>query len=123
MVCVIIFVCDVSQATTPEAWAAHQREVMAACLAASRLRNARAARELIEFDDRVGYSAIVIERPLPAAAHEEQASSHALPVRQERPRGLCFACGFARVDPASMSAAGPPKTAGLRAASGAAQRR
>jgi hypothetical protein len=65
MACTIIFACDVTWATTPEAWAAHEREVVAACVAASRLRGAKPAGKLIEFDDRVGYSAVVIQGRYP----------------------------------------------------------
>lgn len=47
-------------ASTPEAWSAFGEEVLKACVAASSLRDARPAGERVDFDDRVGYSALVI---------------------------------------------------------------
>ncbi len=46
--------------TTPDAWAAHEKDVASACVAASNLRNAKPGGKLIEFDDRVGFTAVII---------------------------------------------------------------
>ena len=46
--------------TTPDAWAAHEKEVVSACAAASNLRHAKPGGKLIDFDDRVGFTAVVI---------------------------------------------------------------
>jgi hypothetical protein len=51
----------VAYGATPEAWAAHEKEVVSACVAASNLRKARPGGEVMEFDDRVGFSAVFIE--------------------------------------------------------------
>jgi hypothetical protein len=47
-------------ASTPEAWDAYTQEVTAACEAASGLKGARPAGDLIEFDDRVGITVLLI---------------------------------------------------------------
>lgn len=47
-------------ASSPEAWAAHRTEVVAKCSHASGLRNARLMGRLIEYDDRVGFTAALI---------------------------------------------------------------
>jgi hypothetical protein len=52
-------------ASTPEAWNAYQQEVVKTCVAASSLRHARAAGERIDFDDEVGFSALLIAGEYP----------------------------------------------------------
>jgi hypothetical protein len=47
-------------ASTPEAWSAYDQEVLKACVAASSLRDARPAGTRVDFDDRIGYSALLI---------------------------------------------------------------
>jgi hypothetical protein len=47
-------------ASTSEAWSTHAGEVVSACEAASGLNQPHAAGELIEFDDSVGYTAVLI---------------------------------------------------------------
>jgi hypothetical protein len=49
-----------SAASTPEAWSAHAQEVVSACAAASGLNKPHAAGDLIEFQDSVGYTAVLI---------------------------------------------------------------
>ena len=47
--------------STPQAWSDYAREVVNACVAASRLRGAQPAGERVDyFDDRVGYSALLL---------------------------------------------------------------
>jgi len=50
-----------AHSSAPEAWAAHYDEVAASCVKASGLRDARAAGDFVDFDDRVGYTALVVE--------------------------------------------------------------
>jgi hypothetical protein len=62
---VISFVCllgawTCGAASTPQAWSAYDQEVLKACIAASSLRDARAAGERVDFDDRIGYSVLLI---------------------------------------------------------------
>ena len=49
-----------ARGATSEAWAVHEKEVVSACAAASNLREAKAAGKLVEFDDRAGFTAVVI---------------------------------------------------------------
>ena len=56
---------SVAPASTPEAWNAYQQEVVKICVAASSLRHARAAGERIDFDDEVGFSALLIAGEYP----------------------------------------------------------
>jgi len=56
---------SVAHGTTPEAWAAHEREVVSACAAASNLREAKPGGRLVDFDDRVGFTAVVIDGRYP----------------------------------------------------------
>ncbi len=52
-------------AASPVAWADHRREVVNACLQVTELRNARPAGELIEFDDTVGQTALLVTGTYP----------------------------------------------------------
>lgn len=50
---------------TPEAWAAHEKEVVTACVLASKLVNAKPGGKIIDFADGVGFSALVIDGRYP----------------------------------------------------------
>lgn len=56
---------NIAHASTSAAWAAHEKEVVSACAAASNLRDAKPGGSLVDFDDRVGYTAVVIEGHYP----------------------------------------------------------
>jgi hypothetical protein len=47
-------------ASTPQAWSEFDAEVLRACVAASALKNPRAAGERVDFDDALGYSALLL---------------------------------------------------------------
>ena len=64
---------------TPQAWADHEKEVLSACVAASNLREAKAAGKPVAFDDRVGFTAVVIDGRYP--------QPH---MKDKRGRGLCL---------------------------------
>jgi len=49
-----------ASASTPQAWSAFQREVADACLGASSLAHPRAAGAPVDFDDRVGFTVLLI---------------------------------------------------------------
>jgi len=49
-----------ARASSADAWAAHQQEVTAACLAASGLEDAQLVGSVIAYDDAVGTSAALI---------------------------------------------------------------
>jgi len=54
-------VVGVANGTTPDGWAAYEKEVVSACVAASNLRDAKPGGKLLDFDDLVGYTAVVID--------------------------------------------------------------
>ncbi len=54
-----------AQGATPDAWTDHQKEVAAACESASNLRDPRVGGGFAEFDDRVGYTAVIIDGRYP----------------------------------------------------------
>ncbi|MBD2104823.1 hypothetical protein [Leptolyngbya sp. FACHB-261] len=56
----LLLVGGVAEASSPEAWTQHEREVRSRCLALSGLRNAQAVGEIVGFDDRVGYDALLV---------------------------------------------------------------
>jgi hypothetical protein len=64
---------------TPEAWADYRQEVIAACTAASNLRDPKPGGSLVEFDDRIGITAVIIDGYYP--------QSH---TKNKRGRVLCL---------------------------------
>jgi hypothetical protein len=66
-------------ASTPAAWSAYDQEVLKACVAASSLREARPGGERVDFDDRIGYSVLII------VGHYPQPQMH-----NQRGRELCL---------------------------------
>ncbi len=54
-----------AHASSEQAWAAHDDEVINTCLAASQLKAAQPVGRPAEFDDAVGYSAILIQGRYP----------------------------------------------------------
>jgi hypothetical protein len=74
-----------ARTSTPEAWSAHAQEVVSACTAASGLNRAHAAGELIEFNDSVGYTAVLIAGHYPQA-HMHGASGRVLCLFDKRTR-------------------------------------
>ncbi len=52
-------------AASPDAWAAHRSEVASRCIQASGLRSAKLAGEIIDYDDRVGFTAVVVKGTSP----------------------------------------------------------
>jgi hypothetical protein len=52
-------------ASSPDAWAAYRKEVVTACTHATDLRRARAAGDVIDYDDTVGRSALVVTGTYP----------------------------------------------------------
>lgn len=56
---------EAALATAPDASAAYDKEVVSSCVQASGLRNARPAGEAADFDDRIGYTALVIQGRYP----------------------------------------------------------
>lgn len=81
----LFMICGIAHATSPDAWAAHYKEVTSSCVEASGLRNARPAGDPVDFDDRVGYTAIVIEGRYPQP-HLENRSGRVLCLFEKRSR-------------------------------------
>ncbi|WP_152607790.1 hypothetical protein [Acinetobacter sp. A47] len=52
-------------ASSEQAWNKHHEEIKSACIKASQLKNARAVSNVMLFDDRVGYSALLIQGKYP----------------------------------------------------------
>jgi hypothetical protein len=52
-------------ASTPQAWNAYNAELLKACLAVSSLKDARAAGQRVDFDDAIGYSALLLAGSYP----------------------------------------------------------
>ncbi|GAB3251976.1 hypothetical protein [Chitinimonas naiadis] len=54
-------------ASSSQSWSDHNRQVVAGCVKASGFKQARVVSQPVEFDDRVGYSALLIEGTYPQA--------------------------------------------------------
>ena len=52
-------------AASPAAWSAHDKEVAATCIKASRLKTARAAGQPLVFDDRTAMTALLVSGRYP----------------------------------------------------------
>ena len=48
-----------AHASSPDAWAAYDKTVLASCTKASGLKNAKPVGTAAQFDDRVGYTAVL----------------------------------------------------------------
>jgi hypothetical protein len=83
-------------ATTPAEWAAFDQEVAAACIAASGLRNARPAGKRVDFDDGVGYAALVIDGRYPQP-HMKNRRARVLCLFDKRTRAAIVADGDALI--------------------------
>jgi hypothetical protein len=71
--------------STPQAWDAYTQEVTAACVAASGLRGAHPAGDLVEFDDRIGITVLLIAGRYPQP-HMHDARAHVLCLFDRRTR-------------------------------------
>ncbi|MCW2269776.1 hypothetical protein D3C77_92490 [compost metagenome] len=54
-----------AQASSDQAWSDHNTQMSQRCIAASGLKDAKAVGKPAEFDDRVGYSALLLEGRYP----------------------------------------------------------
>jgi|HubBroStandDraft_1064217.scaffolds.fasta_scaffold02351_3 hypothetical protein len=97
-----------ARASTPEAWAAHTQEVIAACVAASGLRKAHAAGDLVEFDDSVGFTAVLIAGRYPQP-HMHDAAARVLCLFDKRSRRALVSGADAILRPQRVSPASPPQ--------------
>jgi len=68
----LIYTSYTAHASSAEAWKKHDQNLKAACIKASQLKNAKVVSEIMSFDDRVGYSAVVLEGHYPQAHMKNQ---------------------------------------------------
>ncbi|VVP64769.1 hypothetical protein [Pseudomonas fluorescens] len=54
-----------THASSPDAWAAYDKTVLASCTKASGLKNAKPVGNAAQFDDRVGYTAVLLQGQYP----------------------------------------------------------
>ncbi|NUU36225.1 hypothetical protein [Pseudomonas sp. C2B4] len=54
-----------ANASSPDAWAAYDKTVLASCTKASGLKNAKPVGNTAQFDDRVGYTALLLQGQYP----------------------------------------------------------
>ena len=54
-----------AHASSPDAWAAYDKTVLVSCTKASGLKNAKPVGNAAQFDDRVGYSALLLQGQYP----------------------------------------------------------
>lgn len=77
--CALLTLATSSFASSPDAWAAHNAEVTATCIKASGLKDAKLVGDLLEYDDRVGFTAAMISGVYP--------QPH---MKKQRGRSLCL---------------------------------
>lgn len=56
---------SITYGSSEQAWNKHDQEIKAACIKASQLKNAKTVSNVMLFDDRVGYSALLIQGKYP----------------------------------------------------------
>ncbi|MDR6606835.1 hypothetical protein [Pseudomonas synxantha] len=54
-----------AHASSPDAWAAYDKAVLASCTKASGLKDAKPVGNAAQFDDRVGYTALLLQGQYP----------------------------------------------------------
>ncbi|ENX42835.1 hypothetical protein [Acinetobacter sp. NIPH 2100] len=58
---------SVTFASSEQAWNKHDQDIKTACIKASQLKNAKPVSNIMLFEDRVGYSAVLIQGKYPQA--------------------------------------------------------
>ncbi|MBV4477393.1 hypothetical protein [Pseudomonas botevensis] len=61
----LIALTPLAHASSPDAWAAYDKAVLASCTKASGLKNAKPVGNAAQFDDRVGYTALLLQGQYP----------------------------------------------------------
>lgn len=62
---VLCLIAPLANASSPDAWAAYDKTVLASCTKASGLKNAKPVGNAAQFDDRVGYTALLLQGQYP----------------------------------------------------------
>lgn len=61
----LLLLAPLAHASSAQAWAEHDKQLLRACSAASQLKDVRALGKSAEFDDRSGYSALLLQGRYP----------------------------------------------------------
>ncbi|MFD2644239.1 hypothetical protein [Pseudomonas japonica] len=61
----LLLLCPLAHASSDQAWAEHDKHLLKACTHASQLKDVRALGTSAEFDDRSGYSALLLQGRYP----------------------------------------------------------
>ncbi|PVZ39332.1 hypothetical protein [Pseudomonas sp. CC120222-01a] len=69
---VLAFSAFAAQASTTQAWNEQRQQMLKACLKASQFKDAHARGKPAEFDDQVGFSALLIEGVYPQKHMQQQ---------------------------------------------------
>ena len=83
-----------AQASSPDAWAAYDKTVLASCTKASGLKNANPVGNAAQFDDRVGYTALLLQGQYPQKTHERRARHRAVSLQQKKQNRVCHRMGL-----------------------------
>ncbi|WP_085649351.1 MULTISPECIES: hypothetical protein [unclassified Pseudomonas] len=62
---VLCLIAPLAHASSSDAWAAYDKAVLASCTKASGLKNAKPVGNAAQFDDRVGYTALLLQGQYP----------------------------------------------------------
>lgn len=62
---VLCLIAPLAHASSPDAWAAYDKAVLASCTKASGLKDAKPVGTTAQFDDRVGYTALLLQGQYP----------------------------------------------------------
>ncbi|RUQ84536.1 hypothetical protein ELY11_07350 [Legionella septentrionalis] len=62
------------QASSADAWAKHEKEVMSKCAAAAHLSNVKAVGSIVTYDDKAGMDALLMQGNYPQAHMKNQPS-------------------------------------------------
>ncbi|WP_248739338.1 hypothetical protein [Pseudomonas sp. MWU12-2029] len=62
---VLCLIAPLAHASSPDAWAAYDKAVLASCTEASGLKDAKPVGTAAQFDDRVGYTALLLQGQYP----------------------------------------------------------
>ena len=61
----LCLIAPLAHASSPDAWAAYDKTVLASCTKASGLKDAKPVGKAAQFDDRVGYTALLLQGQYP----------------------------------------------------------
>ncbi|ARV63004.1 hypothetical protein BZZ01_13135 [Nostocales cyanobacterium HT-58-2] len=68
----LVLAATAAEASSPDAWAKHEKEVISSCLKTSGLRNAQPVGKIVNFADDVGYDALLVRGNYPQAQMNNQ---------------------------------------------------